>query len=58
MIELDLLAQRYSKLPSEIKDAKITDYQFDALCATIGIENEVRLAKRREAEAKAKRGRR
>lgn len=46
LIEIDVLSQRYSKLPSEISKIDAADYQFNLLVAETAINNEAKIRKR------------
>ena len=54
MIEIDLIAKRYSKLPSEIKQLNIQDLEFNILIMSHGLNEEYKLAKKAEMKNKAK----
>ena len=57
LAELDFLARRYGKLPSELASLPITDFQFNLLVAERGIVHETRMHKQAEARSKLRRGR-
>lgn len=50
MIELDFIAQRYHKLPSELIKLDISDFQFDLLVASESLLSESKKIKKRQAD--------
>ena len=57
ILDIDRLAVRYGKLPSEIKNDSLRNFQFNVLVANIGIENEIKEQKKAAEKARKNRTR-
>jgi hypothetical protein len=45
VIEVDIIAKRYGKLPSEIKNLDIKDFEFNLFVASQGLQEEAKQSK-------------
>lgn len=55
ILEIDAIAKRYSKLPSEFLDLSIDEYQFNLMVCSYALQNEAKLAEKQNKKSQLRR---